>query len=259
MGHRPSLTMDFPIMANFRATLAYDGTDFFGWQTQPHRRTVQETVEKVISSVTQEKPVRCVASGRTDTGVHALGQVIHFHSNTRLALPILRRAIQAMLPEDVSLLDLQSVPDDFDANRHALRKRYRYVIQDGSVPDLFQRRYSHHCRYSLDVAAMARAGGCLVGTHDFRCFETEWPNRASSVRTIYHLTVNRFGDWIWIEVEANGFLYNMVRAITGTLINIGRGYWPESYMEQLLTSGDRDKAGPTAPARGLFLVRVTYA
>jgi tRNA pseudouridine38-40 synthase len=126
------------------------------------------------------------------------------------------------------------------------------------VPELFLRRYCHHTRYRLDAAAMARAAACLRGTHDFASFETEWPNRASSVRTVTHLAVNRFGDYVWIDAEADGFLYNMVRAIAGTLIDVGRGYHPEGHVEEILHARDRTRAGPTAPARGLFLVRVTY-
>jgi tRNA pseudouridine38-40 synthase len=120
------------------------------------------------------------------------------------------------------------------------------------------RRYCHHTRHRLDAKAMARAAAPLRGTHDFRCFETEWPNRASSVRTITHLAVNRMGDWVWLDVEADGFLYNMVRAIAGTLVNVGRGFWPESQVAEVLSSGDRTRSGPTAPAQGLFLMRVTY-
>ncbi len=154
--------------------------------------------------------------------------------------------------------DAIEVPENFDANRHAVRKLYRYALHDGAIPDLFMRKYCHHSRHRLDARAMTEAARCLVGTHDFRCFETHWPNRASSIRTITHLAVNRFGDWIWIDVEADGFLYNMVRAITGTLINIGRGYWPITQVATILEAGDRTQAGPTAPAQGLFLMRVTY-
>jgi tRNA pseudouridine38-40 synthase len=121
------------------------------------------------------------------------------------------------------------------------------------------RRYCHHTRHGrLDDAAMSRAAAALCGTHDFRCFETEWPNRATSVRTITHLTLTRMGDWIWLDVEADGFLYNMVRAIAGTLINVGRGFWPEEQVTAIVAAGDRTRAGPTAPALGLFLMRVTY-
>jgi tRNA pseudouridine38-40 synthase len=245
-------------MRNFRLTLSYDGTDFHGWQTQPGLRTVQETVEAALADLTGEGRVRVNASGRTDTGVHAVGQVVNFRSATRLAPDAILRALNARFPEDVIVREASVAPDDFDANRDAVRKRYRYVLHDGAVPDLFQRRYSHHSRYRLDADKMSRAAECLVGTHDFRCFETEWPNRASSVRTVTELALRRDGDWLRLDVEADGFLYNMVRAIVGTLMNVGRGYWPEEEVAAILASGDRARAGPTAPARGLFLMHVTY-
>jgi tRNA pseudouridine38-40 synthase len=244
-------------MRNIRLVLGYDGTDFHGWQMQPGLRTVQETLEDAIARVTQEH-IRVNASGRTDTGVHAVGQVVNFRSDTRLAPDVLVRAINAHLPADVVVREAADVADDFDANRHARRKLYRYVIHDGPVPDLFMRRHCHHTRYRLDAAIMARAAVVLRGQHDFAAFETEWPNRASSVRTITHLAINRMGEWIWLDVEADGFLYNMVRALAGTLINVGRGYWPESQVAAVLQSRDRTQAGPTAPAQGLFLMRVTY-
>jgi tRNA pseudouridine38-40 synthase len=245
-------------MRNVRLTLSYDGTDFHGWQTQPGLRTVQEVLEGALSSLTQEARVRVNASGRTDTGVHAVGQVVNFRTSSKLPADVFVRALNATLPPDIVIRDAADAPEDFDANRDAVRKLYRYVIHDGPVPELFLRRYCHHSRYHLDAAIMARAAACLRGTHDFRCFETEWPNRASSVRTITHLTVNRFGDWLWLDVEADGFLYNMVRAIAGTLINVGRGYWPEGQVAAIVEAGDRSQAGPTAPAQGLFLMRVTY-
>jgi tRNA pseudouridine38-40 synthase len=245
-------------MRNIRLTLSYDGTDFHGWQMQPGLRTVQETLEKALADLTGEERVRVNASGRTDTGVHAVGQVVNFHSETRLAPDAIVRALNARLPADVVVREGAEVPDAFDANRDAKRKLYRYVIHDGRVPDLFMRRYCCHARHELDARAMARAAAVLRGRHDFRCFETEWPNRATSVRTVTHLAVNRMGEWIWIDVEADGFLYNMVRAIAGTLMNVGRGYWPESRVAEVLHAADRTQAGPTAPAQGLFLMRVRY-
>jgi tRNA pseudouridine38-40 synthase len=244
-------------MRNLKLLLSYDGTDFHGWQLQPGLRTVQETLEQALAALTGER-IRVNASGRTDTGVHAVGQVVNFRSGTKLPADVLVRAINAHLPADVVVREAAEVPESFDANRDAKRKLYRYLVHDGPVPDLFMRRYCHHTRYRLDAAAMARAAACLRGTHDFRCFETEWPNRASSVRTITHLAVNRFGDWIWLDVEADGFLYNMVRAIAGTLMNVGRGYWPETRVAEILEAGDRTLAGPTAPAQGLFLMHVKY-
>ena len=245
-------------MRNFKLTLSYDGTEFNGWQTQPGFRTAQETLEQAIAAVTTEPRVRVNAAGRTDAGVHALGQVVNVFSATRLESPVLRRAVNANLPGDVAVLDAAEMPQAFDANHDAVAKLYRYVIHDGDVPGPFLRRYACHSRRPLDAAAMARAAVCLKGRHDFRCFETDWPNRLSSVRTITHLAVSRFGEYIWIDVEADGFLYNMVRAIAGTLMNVGRGYWPDSEVAKILEAGDRAQAGPTAPACGLFLVRVTY-
>jgi tRNA pseudouridine38-40 synthase len=245
-------------MRNLKLTLSYDGTDFSGWQTQPGKRTVQETLERAIGELTGAARVRVNASGRTDAGVHALGQVVNFYSDTRHSPDVLVRALNAHLPPDVVVREAAEMPQAFDANHDAKRKLYRYVIHDGPVPDLFLRRYYCQSRHPLDAAAMRRAALPLQGRHDFHSFETDWPNRMSSVRTVTHLSVNRFGDWIWIDVEADGFLYNMVRAIAGTLMNVGRGYWPEERVAEILNAADRVQAGPTAPAQGLFLVRVSY-
>jgi tRNA pseudouridine38-40 synthase len=245
-------------MRNIKLTLSYDGSDFNGWQTQPAYRTVQETLEKAIAALTGEPRIRVNASGRTDAGVHAVGQVVNFYSNTAHPAEVLVRAINAHLPPDVVVREAADVPQAFDANRDAKRKLYRYVIHDGPTPDPFLRRYQYHTRHRLDVAAMQRAAEPLRGRHDFHSFETDWPNRMSSVRTISRLAITRFADWIWLDVEADGFLYNMVRTIAGTLINVGRGYWPETQVAEILQAEDRRVAGPTAPAQGLFLMRVMY-
>ncbi len=246
-------------MRNIRFIVSYDGTEFRGWQTQPTFRTVQETLEHAIRSVTGDEGVFCNASGRTDAGVHATAQVVNFYTASQLSPEVLARAVNAHLPTDIIVRSADEVSQAFDANRDALRKLYRYVIHDGPVPDVFLRRFAHHCKRRLDVEAMRQASKPLLGRHDFHSFETDWPNRMTSIRTITHLSVNRMGDFIWIDVEADGFLYNMVRAIAGTLINVGRGYWPESQVLQILTAEDRTEAGPTAPPEGLFLMRVTYA
>lgn len=245
-------------MQNFKIILSYDGTDFQGWQTQPGGRTVQETLELALATLTGEPRIRANASGRTDSGVHAVGQVVNFQSATRIPLDNLVAAINAHLPHDVVVRAIEAVAPEFDANRSAVRKLYRYVLHDGPTVSPFMRRYCCHSRHPLDAAAMARAAFPLKGKHDFHSFETDWPNRTTSVRTITHLSVNRAGEYLWIDVEADGFLYNMVRAIAGTLINVGRGHWPESCVAEILAAEDRVQAGPTAPAQGLFLMRVTY-
>ena len=258
-------------MRNVKLVLAYDGTDFSGWQTQPGRRTVQETLEQAIRQLTGED-VRTMASGRTDAGVHALGQVVNFHTQSTLPAETVARALNATLPDDIVVHGASEVADSFNANFDVKRKLYRYVMHNGPVADVFLRRFAHRLRVRLDAAAMHRAAQRLAGRHDFQSFETDWPNRSSSVRTITHISVNRgsawpaqvspcsgdLGDLLWLDVEADGFLYNMVRAIAGTLINVGRGFWPEERVRAILEARDRRQAGPTAPAKGLFLVRVEY-
>jgi tRNA pseudouridine38-40 synthase len=216
-------------------------------------------LEEVIAHLNRGVRSICHASGRTDTGVHAVGQVVHFQSEITLPPHRLLRALNGLLPADIAVHSVEEVPLTFDASRSAKRKLYRYVVNDSPVPDIFLRRFAWHFPYCrLNDGAMRQAATCLLGTHDFRCFESHWPNRKSSVRTITHIGISRFGDYLWIDVEANGFLYNMVRSITGTLVNIGRDYWPVERMQEIVEQGDRTQAGPTAPPQGLFLMRVTY-
>jgi tRNA pseudouridine38-40 synthase len=245
-------------MRNLKLTVRYDGTDFSGWQTQPGFRTVQETLEGAIAAITQEPRVRVNCAGRTDAGVHAYGQVVNTYLETKLDPATLVKAFNAKLPDDVAVLDCDEVGQAFDANKDAVAKRYRYVINDGRVKDPFLRRYAWQPQQSLDAVAMHRAALCLKGRHDFRCFETNYPNRLTSVRTITDISVERKDETVILEVEADGFLYNMVRAIVGTLFHVGRGYWPEADVKAILEGMDRRRAGPTAPAQGLFMLWVKY-
>ena len=244
-------------MRNLAFVLGYDGTEFHGWQTQPGFRTVQETLEKALTDFTGVK-VNANASGRTDSGVHAVGQVANFYSAAEYPPETFLRAVNARLPADMAVHRCWEAAQNFCANKSAKRKLYRYMIHDAETPDPFLRRYCYHTKRRLDATAMHRACQHLRGRHDFHSFETEWPNRLSSIRTITHIAVNRIGDYLWLDVEADGFLYNMVRAIAGTLIDVGRGYMAESRVAEMLKAEDRTVAGPTAPAQGLFLMRVTY-
>jgi tRNA pseudouridine38-40 synthase len=244
-------------MRNIKLLLCYDGTDFSGWQRQLDRRTVQQELETAIGRLTGVEATTN-ASGRTDAGVHALGQVVHFFTASRHAPEVFVKALNALLPRDVRVLDAREVPQSFHATLDAQAKLYRYVIDNGPIADPFQLRTSWHVFTPLDAEAMDRAAQTLKGRHDFHSFETNWPNRTSSVRTITHIAVGRKGDVVRIEVEADGFLYNMVRAITGTLTLVGSGRWPEARVAEVLAAEDRARAGPTAPPQGLFLVRVQY-
>lgn len=248
-------------MRTFKLTLAYDGTDFAGWQWQPNRRTVQDELQKTLCRITQEE-IKCAASGRTDAGVHALGQVVSFDAETKIEPAVLAKALNAELPEDILVFTVTEAPPRFHAQRDAIRKRYRYVVQDGRLPDLFARQYVWHVYQRLDADAMQQAARPLVGTHDFASFQTSGSQRLSTVRTIYDVLVERrqaeFTDRIVIEVEADGFLYNMVRNIAGTLVAVGKGKQPISFPADALAKRDRQAAGMTAPPQGLFLVGVEY-
>jgi tRNA pseudouridine38-40 synthase len=244
-------------MRNIKLILCYDGTDFHGWQRQPGLRTVQDVLECSIENVTQVRSTT-TASGRTDAGVHALGQVVHFFTPSRHAPEVFVRALNALLPRDVRVLEAREMPQAFHATLDARSKTYRYTIDNGQVASPFQLRYSWHVPRRLEIEAMNRAASVLVGRHDFRSFETEWPNRTSSVRTILGLRVMLTDPMVCIEVEADGFLYNMVRSIAGTLMLVGTGKRPESWVGEVLWAENRALAGPTAPPQGLFLVKVRY-
>ncbi|WZO98202.1 tRNA pseudouridine(38-40) synthase TruA [Isosphaeraceae bacterium EP7] len=245
------------MLRNIKLVLSYDGTEFSGWQRQPDRRTVQQVLEEALGELTGVQPPTN-ASGRTDAGVHALGQVVHFLTASKHPASVFVKALNAKLPADVRILSAEDVPQAFHCTLDAKSKRYRYVIDNSPIADPFLRRTAWHVFQPLDDAAMQRAGQALVGRHDFHSFETHWPNRTSSVRTIYDLTVTRVGSLVTLEVEADGFLYNMVRSITGTLTLVGTGRRPEGWVADALAAEDRAEAGPTAPPQGLFMLYVRY-
>jgi tRNA pseudouridine38-40 synthase len=244
-------------MRTFKLTLAYDGSNYSGWQIQPGRVTLQETLESALRRITGQE-VRVTASGRTDAGVHALGQVVSFRSETHLPPDVLCKALNAELPHDMSVRSVELADDSFHATGSAKRKRYRYLLDDGPTRDVFQRRYVWHLGQRLDEQAMHRAAQALLGTHDFSSFQTTGSERESAVRTIFDIGVSRAGDRISLEVEADGFLYNMVRTIVGTLVEVGRGRRAEDWVGQVLAASDRKAAGQTAPPQGLVLVHVEY-
>jgi tRNA pseudouridine38-40 synthase len=242
---------------NIKLTIEYDGTDYAGWQVQPNGPSIQEIIERAITAITGEERVRIIGSGRTDAGVHAAGQVANFRTETAIPSADLVHAINTKLPEDIAVIAAEDVPLDFHARYSAKFKTYRYSILNRPVRSPLTRRFAHFVRAPLDVDAMRAAGAALVGEHDFAAFQSK-PAGKSSVRTITRLDIEAGGGRIDIYVTANGFLYNMVRAIAGTLIEAGLGKRGAKDVAELLASRDRAAAGPTAPPQGLCLMQVRY-
>ena len=263
-------------MRNIRLRLAYDGTAYVGWQVQPNGPSVQSCLETAIEKLTGTA-TRVTAAGRTDSGVHAVGQVANFTTNSDIPCSNILSGLQHFLPADIVVVEADEVGEEFHSNYAALGKWYRYVIHNARPRHPFLDRYAWQYEADLDIQAMQEAARRLIGTHDFRAFETQHPNRATSVRTIRQLDVARHGQFstwslwpvrdgdpagdgpfVWIDIAADGFLYNMVRAITGTLVQVGRGRMTADELTDVLTTGTRDDAGETAPACGLYLMQVEY-
>jgi tRNA pseudouridine38-40 synthase len=230
----------------FKLTLAYDGTLFAGWQRQKNARTVQQTLEEALRKIVGRK-VQVTGAGRTDSGVHAQGQVAHVKLRTRLSPKTLERALNAILPEDILIRSVQPAPSDFHARFAARWKRYRYSIWNSPERPLFNRNYALHVPTPLNLAAMRKAARLLQGRRDFRRFHSSGRPVRSTVRNLRRLTLSKKGPLIFIDAESDGFLYHMVRRIVGLLIEIGRS-------RDDLTP---DHA-PTAPAKGLCLIQVRY-
>lgn len=245
----------------FKVTLAYAGTRYAGWQIQPGKLTVQGVLEEAVEQITG-KHTDVVASGRTDSGVHALGQVCSFACETRLAPDVLVRALDANTPRDIAIRQVQEMPRGFHALRDAIRKQYRYLLTEGPDRDVFAAAWAWQLSGRLDLEALRQAAQSLTGQHDFASFETSGSPRVTTVRTVQELAIRRetgcLAPRIVLEITADGFLYNMVRNIVGTLVEIGRGERPVAWISDVLTRRDRRAAGPTAPAHGLYLVRVDY-
>lgn len=245
-------------MPTFKITLAYDGTDFSGWQAQPGRRTVQGSLQSAWQQITGSES-RMTAASRTDAGVHAEGQVVGIESTTHLASNVLVRALNANLPADMVVCEVEESPAGFHAAHDARGKRYRYRVRNSRVRPLFERKYVWHVPRILDAERMLESAQCLVGTHDFASFQSAGSPRESTVRTIHAVEVQALGnDQITIDVEGDGFLYNMVRIIVGSLVEVGAGTRELEWLADAMTARDRRVAGKTAPPEGLCLVRVFY-
>ena len=249
-----------PFSRRVRITVAYDGTDFHGWQVQPGLPTIQGTIELVIAEI-EGKAVHVAASGRTDAGVHALGQVAAFTIENPIPLDNLRRAMNRLLPATIRVLRIEEAPPDFDPRRHAVAKAYEYRIFRGEICSPFERRFVYHHPYPFAAERMAEAAPLFEGEHDFSAFAAADEKDAlggSKVRTIFSSRIELAADRLIYRVRGSGFLKHMVRNLVGTLLEVGKGNLGEEDIRRLLAPGAECKAGPTAPACGLFLVSVEY-
>jgi tRNA pseudouridine38-40 synthase len=238
--------------------LEYDGGKFKGWQWQQGARTVQGSVEAALTRVANH-PVKVVCAGRTDAGVHAAGQVVHFETHAQRSMRSWVLGANANLPPDIGVTWAQSTADDFHARFSAISRRYRYIILNRWLRPILLRTKIAWQRLPLDEKRMQEAAAYLVGEHDFTSFQALACQAKNPVRTMYELSVNREEDCVYVDVHANAFLYHMVRNITGVLMSIGSGDRPPRWAAELLQIRDRGRGGITAPADGLYLVHISYA
>lgn len=245
-------------MPNYKLTISYDGRKYNGWQKQPGSvNTIQGKLEEICGKLLEEQ-VEVIGSGRTDAGVHALGQVANVKINKNISSEELMNGLNDHLPKDIRILNVENVHERFHARLNAVGKHYSYRIDNGRVADLFTRKYSTRVDKPLDVSKMKEAASYLIGEHDFTSFCTNSGKKKSKVRIIHSIDITNVNGKISIDFRGNGFLYNMIRIISGTLIEVGLGKREPEEVKDILEALDRSKAGITAPSTGLFLVSVDY-
>ncbi|KZE68206.1 tRNA pseudouridine synthase A [Fictibacillus phosphorivorans] len=245
-------------MARMKVTVAYDGTDFAGYQIQPSGRTVQGTIQAVLQKIHKGESVSISASGRTDAGVHAVGQVFHFDTDLQIPAEAWSKALNAMLPNDILIKKAERVENSFHSRFSACSKEYHYKLLLNKQPDVFKRNHMFHYPYSLNVADIKRAAELFLGTHDFTSFSSAKSEVEDKVRTIFGLNVMEEDNTLTFKIRGSGFLYNMVRIIIGTLLEVGQGKRKPEEIVTILEGKDRSLAGKTAPAHGLYLYQVNY-
>ena len=244
-------------MRNIKLTIEYDGKDFNGWQKQPNKLNIQGTIEQAIKNITGED-VELNASGRTDAGVHALGQVANFKTNSEIPIEKFAIAINSKLKKSIVIKKAEEVDEKFHSRLNCKRKTYRYIINNSSEGTAIYRYLETHIPQKLDVKKMEQALKYFEGEHDFKAFKASGTSSKSSVRTIYKTQIYIKEDRIIIELTGNGFLYNMVRIIAGTLVDVGLGKIEPPQIENIIKEKKRENAGKTLPPNGLYLVSVEY-
>lgn len=244
-------------MRNIKLTIEYDGKDFNGWQKQPNKLNIQGEIERAIYNITKEE-VDLIGSGRTDAGVHALGQVANFKTNSEISIEKLPLAINSQLKNSIVIKEAEEVDERFHSRYNAKHKTYRYIINNSKCGTAIYRNLEYSYPFKLDAEKMKQASKYFEGEHDFKAFKSSGTSSKNSVRTIYKAIVKQEGEKIIIELTGNGFLYNMVRIISGTLLDVGLGKIQPEEIPEMIESKDRQRAGKTLPAHGLYLVEVKY-
>lgn len=244
-------------MKRVKMIVAYDGTNYCGWQIQNNGLTIEEVLNKTLTELLKEK-ITVTGASRTDSGVHAEGNVAVFDTENRMPADKICFALNQRLPDDIRILQSEEVAPDYHPRKQNCVKTYEYKIMNRKIEIPTLRLYTHFCYYPLDVDKMREAGAYLVGEHDFKSFCTARGQAEETVRTIYSLDIEKTGDLITIRIKGSGFLYNMVRIIAGTLMKVGMGVYPPSHVEEIIDARDRNAAGPKAAAKGLTLVSLDY-
>ncbi|MBM7624014.1 tRNA pseudouridine(38-40) synthase TruA [Sporohalobacter salinus] len=244
-------------MRYLKAVISYDGTNYYGFQSQPNVPTIQKELEDSLHILTKEKN-KIIVAGRTDRGVHAQNQVINFKTESPIPLNNIRFAWNNCLSDDIVIKEVERVSADFHSRYDAQGKVYEYHILNQPLPSVFERNYTYHLREELDFMAMAEAAEYLIGTYDFASFQASGSNVKTTVRTIDQARFTEEDNLIIFRIEGNGFLYNMVRIIVGTLVKVGVGEWKAEKIPKIIKAKDRLAAGPTSPPQGLRLIKVKY-
>lgn len=244
-------------MRNIKLTIEYDGKDFNGWQKQPNKLNIQGEIEAVIENITKEK-IELIASGRTDAGVHAIGQVANFKTNSNIPIEKIPIAINSQVKNSIRIKSAEEVDERFHSRYNCKRKTYRYIIDNSKYGSSIFRNMTYHMPIKLNINEMQKAVKYFEGEHDFKAFKSSGTSSKSSIRTIYEAKVIEKNEYIILELTGNGFLYNMVRIIAGTLVDVGLEKLKAKDIPVILEKKDRQKAGKTLPPQGLFLVKVEY-
>jgi len=245
-------------MRTIKLTIEYDGTNYLGWQVQPKGPTIQRVLEETLKKITGEE-VRLIGSGRTDAGVHAFGQVAHFKTHSKISLHSMARALNSLLPPDIVIRRVREVDENFHARKSCKSKIYEYRILNRNLRSAFYNKYAWHIPQKLNLKEMKEATRYLIGEHDFSSFRSVGTPTQTATRKVIRAEWKKGRDGLlYFEIEANGFLKQMVRAMVGTLVEVGRGRLSSDEFQEILQSKDRRKAGPTAPAHGLLLKEVKY-